>query len=210
MPRTKGSTGKAVEKDMVKDDDLFIDDVIEKNVDEKERIVVSDVGPVARSKSVRTEKIEPDALIPCRSIVQGYLNFKGKKSGTVYQWESVNDVTDVEYQDLKSAMLSRSVYITRPYFIVEDDEVLNLPEWKEVKRIYDSMYSKNDLADIFRIDSPDEMGRVLESLPSGVKQQIGSFAKELMERGVLDSVRKIRKIDEVLGTSLMLYVSGNN
>lgn len=210
MPRTKGSTGKAVKKDMVKDDDLFVDDVIEKNVDEKERIVVSDVGPVARSKSVRTEKIEPDALIPCRSIVQGYLNFKGKKSGTVYQWESVNDVTDVEYQDLKSAMLSRSVYITRPYFIVEDDEVLNLPEWKEVKRIYDSMYSKNDLAEIFRIDSPDEMGRVLESLPSGVKQQIGSFAKELMERGVLDSVRKIRKIDEVLGTSLMLYVSGNN
>ena len=209
MPRTKGSAGKSVEKEMVKKDDIFVDEAVESDQVE-EVVTASNVGTTAHNRDEKAEKIEPDALIPCRSIVQGYLNFKGKKSGTVYQWESVNDVTDVEYQDLKSAMLSRSVYITRPYFIIEDDHIVNLPEWKDVKRIYDSMYSKSDLAEIFKIDSPDEMGRVLDSLPNGVKQQIGSFAKELMERGVLDSVRKIKKIDEVLGTNLMLYVSGNN
>lgn len=164
--------------------------------------------PVVAEKKERA--FAPDDLIRCRSVVQGALIFKGPKSGTVYRWDAPNDITEVEYQDLRSARVSKHQMLMKAYFIIEDGDVLNMDEWAEVKAIYGKLYSRKDLTDIFRIDSVQEMIREINSLPEGVKAQMANIAKSLMESGKLDSISKIKAIDAALDTDLMLFVVGNS
>ena len=148
-------------------------------------------------------------LIKCRSVVQGTLIFKGPKSQTNYRWDAPNDVVYVEYQDLRSARLSKHQFLMRGYFIIEDDDLLNEEEWIDVKKKYGEMYNRKDLVSIFKIDNVQDMVRAINSLPDGVKAQMGNIAKSQMESGQLDSIRKIKAIDSVLGTDLMLFVDGD-
>lgn len=199
MPRQKRT-----EVEMNALQEKFLD--INEPVDSEEEGETVEEALKQKVSVAKKKEYEGDTLIPCRSIVQGYMNFKGTKSGTVYQWEGVNDVTNIEYQDLRAAMVSRSPYIMRPYFVIDNEELISLPEWKDVKAVYDKLYSKKDLTEIFKIQSADRMGQVLRGLPEGARKQMGSLAKDLMERGVLDSISKIKKIDEVLGTNLLLFI----
>jgi len=163
-------------------------------------------------KQVQKEKpvvkqYAPTDLIPCRSVVQGALLFKGTKTNTSYKWEAANDVVEVEYQDLRSAKASRHAFLMRGYFIIEDPELLALPEWEDVRKKYGEMYSRKDLTSIFKLDVAD-MIKAINSLPDGVRAQMGNIAKGLMEAGSLDSIKKITAIDTLLGTDLMLFVGG--
>ena len=204
MPRQKRTEA---EMNALQEKFLDIGDSFDSEESEVEKGMVEESEKSKQRASVSKRKeYANDALIPCRSIVHGYMNFKGQKSGTAYQWEGVNDVTMIEYQDLRGAMVSKSPYIMRPYFVIEDEELISSEDWSAVKAVYDKMYSKKDLTEIFKIQSPDKMRKVLQSLPEGVRKQIGSLAKELMERGTLDSLNKIKVIDEVLGTNLLLFI----
>lgn len=153
----------------------------------------------------KVKGFQPTDVIQCRSINAGYMNFRGAKTGNVYKWSNTGDYADIEYQDLRAAMLSRSAYVFNPLFLVEDEQILELPEWKEVKAMYEKLYSK-DLEEIFNLPV-DQMGRVINGLPKGAKVSLSRLAKTKMENGSLDSINKIRKIDELLGTELMLFIS---
>lgn len=147
----------------------------------------------------------PTDLINCISITTGYMNYQGRKTGTVYSWENTGDITAIEYQDLRAAMLSRSTYIYSPLFIIDDDELLELPEWSAVKKLYEDMYSPEDLGKIFSLGI-NEMVDVIQRLPVGAKKSLVNLARTMMVDGRLDSLQKIRRIDEILGTELSLFI----
>ena len=163
--------------------------------------VVEDETVVESVKNT-PRKYDADEGIPCRSIVSGGLYMSGIKSRIMYEWADNGDVTEVEYQDLVAAIRSNVNYITKPYFIIEDDEFI--AQHPQLDKIYSSMYSIKDLRDVLTDLSPNSMKNTILALPDGAKESIKNLASQMISNGTLDSVQKIKILDEIFETRLML------
>lgn len=172
---------------------------------------------MATKKEVNSEEIEvvketkktprkyaPDDMITCRSVTFGELLMTGKKSGLLYSWANHGDTTEVEYQDLQALKSTRSSYLFRPRFVVEDEELI--AQWgKDFEKLYESIVNV-DVEALFKL-TPAQLKSKLKSAPRGVQQAVKNIAGEKILNGSLDSIAKIKAIDEILGTDLMIYIS---
>ena len=176
-------------------DDEVMESVQEQTVETK---------PVAKATQKAARKFAPDDLITCRSITYGELLLTGTKSKLLYSWANYNDTTEVEFQDLQALKSTRSSYLYRPRIIIEDEELLE--QWD---RDFGEMY-KNivdvDVEDMFRLPL-NQFKAKLKKAPKGVQQAVKNIAGEKIMNGSLDSLAKIKAIDEILGTDLKLYLA---
>lgn len=139
--------------------------------------------------------------VECESIVAGELGMIGIKSGINYRWAERGDITEVEYQDLVAAIRSHESFIEEPYFIIRDEEFLE--QYKNVRKIYETMYSIGDLENVLKL-SERSMKATILSLPEGARNSIKNIASTQIANGTLDSVRKIKILDEIFDTKMML------
>lgn len=176
----------------------IISDEIETVVDVEETKQVSRKAPV---KSVR--KFEPGDMIPCRSMTFGELLLTGPKSKLLYSWANYNDYTEVEFQDLQALKSTRSSYLFKPRFIIEDEELAE--QWsKDLGDMYKNIVDV-DVEDLFKLPI-NQFKSKLKKAPRGVQQAVKNIAGEKILNGSLDSLAKINAIDEILGTDLKLYI----
>ena len=156
-------------------------------------------------KNVETKplkkKFKPTDPIVCVSITAGDLGMIGIKSHINYTWAGRGDDTEVEYQDLVAAIRSGKSHIFKPRFIIQDEDFLN--EFPQVKKVYSSMYSVKDLRAVFSL-TPAQMKKTINSLPDGAKESIKHIASNMISNGTLDSVAKIKVLDEIYDTKFML------
>ena len=149
-------------------------------------------------------KYAPDDMVPCRSVTYGELLLSAPKSKLLYSWANYNDVTEVEFQDLQALKSTRSSYLFRPRFVIEDEELVE--QWgKDFKDMYGKIVSV-DVEEIFNLPL-GKFKTALKNAPKGVQQAVKNIAGEKIMDGSLDSLAKIKAIDDVLGTDLKLYLS---
>lgn len=151
-------------------------------------------------EAVKLREYKSDDLIPCRSITKGQLIYVGKKSGEVYTWEDYGDITEIEYQDLLGLKSKKSPFIFETLFVIEDEELLEDPKWKDVKALYDKIYSED--VDTLIDMKLNDFKRVFPTLPSGLQRAVSAEVATQMDAGTFDSLQKIKVIDEVCGTDL--------
>jgi hypothetical protein len=150
------------------------------------------------------KKYAPDEMIPCRSITYGELLLTGTKSKMLYTWANYGDVTEMEFQDLQALKSTRSSYLFKPRFIIEDPELVE--QWSnDLGKMYKEIVDI-DVEDMFRLPL-NQFKAKLKKAPAGVQQAVKNVAGEKILNGTLDSLAKIRAIDEILGTDLKLYIS---
>ena len=153
-------------------------------------------------KTVKTaRKYEATEGVPCKSITSGGLYMTGIKSHILYEWADNGDITEVEYQDLLAAIRSNSGYIIKPLFVIEDEELVS--QYPKLKKIYDTMYSFRDLKEVLELPV-GSMKTTILSLPEGAKESIKHIASQMVTNGTLDSVRKIKVLDDIFNTQLVL------
>ena len=174
----------------------------------KETIITENIESVeqeVKKPATKTpRKYAPDELIPCRSVTYGELLLTGTKSKLMYVWANYNDVTEVEFQDLQALKSTRSSYLFRPRFVVEDEELVE--EWgKDFKDMYSKIVSV-DVEEMFNLPL-GKFKTALKNAPKGVQQAVKNIAGEKIMNGSLDSLAKIKAVDGVLGTDLKLYLS---
>ena len=147
-------------------------------------------------------KFQQNDPILCRSVTYGELLYPAKKSQLLYSWANYGDATEVEYQDLQALRSTKSAYLNAPYFIIEDEELLE--QWPELKKLYEKIVT----ADIDKIfDMPiNKFKAALRNLPIGFKDSIKNIASAKILDGTLDSISKIKAIDEVFNTDLRLLI----
>lgn len=148
-------------------------------------------------------KFAPDDMIVCRSVTYGELFLTGPKSRLRYSWSNYNDTTEIPFQDLQALRSTKSNYLYRPRFIIEDEELVE--QWsKDLKPIYDNIVDM-DVEEIFKLPR-GKFEAALKKAPKGVQQAVKNIAGDMIMDGTLDSVAKIKAIDEILGTDLKLYL----
>lgn len=139
--------------------------------------------------------------IMCKSITGGTVCMNGIKSGIVYTWESYGDETEVEYDDLVAAIRSNKDQILKPWIIVLDEDFLSY--YPKLNQLYEKILSVDELYDVFSMNN-DKFKKFISDIPTGVKDSIKSLAADMIRTGKLDSVSKIRIMDEVFGSELAL------
>lgn len=175
-----------------------------------EDIEIADDEPVSEVKretkkvaAKEPRKYAPGDMIPCRSLTYGELLLTGTKSKLLYSWANYNDVTEVEFQDLQALKSTRSSYLFKPRFVIEDEELAE--QWsKDLGTMYKQIVNV-DVEDLFKL-SPSQFKTKLKNAPKGVQQAVKNIAGEKILNGTLDSLAKIKAIDEILGTDLKLYI----
>lgn len=156
-----------------------------------------------RASAKTPRKYAPDELITCRSLTYGELLLTGTKSKLLYSWANYGDTTEVEYQDLQALKSTRSSYLFKPRFVIEDEELAE--QWsKDLGDMYKTIV-EIDVEDLFKLPL-NQFKSKLKKAPSGVQQAVKNLAGEKILNGSLDSLAKIRVIDEILGTDLKLYI----
>jgi len=153
----------------------------------------------------KIKKFKNTDLIPCKSVTNGELLMIGDKTGILYRWADYGDVESVQYQDLLySARSARNGYVKYPRFIILDDDFVD--QNPDIKKIYDNMYSSTELKDV--LDLPvSQMKKVIADLPDGAKESLKGLCATMIDNGTLDSLKKIKALDEIFGTDLLLVLS---
>lgn len=179
---------------------------IEKNevevVEEVEAEVKASKAKKAAPKEVK--QYTPDEMIACRSITYGELLLPGPKSKLLYTWSNYGDVTEIPFQDLQALKSTRSTYLFKPRFIIEDEELVE--QWRnDLGKIYDDIIA-TDVEALFKLPA-NQLKAKLKKAPAGIQQAVKNLAGEKIMNGSLDSLAKIKVIDDVLGSDLKLYIS---
>ena len=156
--------------------------------------------PPVINKVVETKtpkKFAPNDQIPCRSVTVGELIHVGVKTHIQYTWADYGDVAYLEYQDLQALQSMKSRFIIGPLFIIEDEDVV--AQWeKMLKPIYDKL-QEDDLEKFFALPQ-NKFETTLKNAPKGFQDSIKTKAVAMIQDGELDSLKKIKAIDEILGT----------
>ena len=170
------------------------------------KTTVKKEAPVEQTATtVTVRKYEADDTVPVRSITQGELLMPGRKSGILYRWAGAGDVEEVEYQDLYALKVRRSAYVYEPLFVIDDEELLADPKWKDVVALYQTMYDTEDISAILRL-SVNQFKKVLKQVPKGLLNSIKVEVATQIENGKFDSISKIKAIDELCGTDLLCLI----
>lgn len=156
------------------------------------------------TETTKVKKFAKTTLIPCRSICTGVLYVEGPNSKNDYMWWDFGDVQDVQYQDLDAYVKRHATCVYKPQFIIEDDDYI--AQNPDIKAVYDSMYTTSDLRDILNLPV-SQMKKAIMELPLGAKEAIRGLAPTMIENKKLDSIEKIRVLDEIFGTQLILTVA---
>lgn len=135
--------------------------------------------------------------VVCRSVTPGSLFVDGPKSGMLYTFAAYGDEAEIEYRDLKGLIMMRSPNVFTPRFIVEDADFI--AETPQLDAFYSKQFSTKDLRKILEL-SVEEMVTEIKKLPSGAQDNMKTLAATAIGEGNLDSIKKIKALDELWGT----------
>lgn len=182
--------------------DLKLNKLEEEAVSNEE---VADTEAVNNEEKKEIKTYRDDDLIVCRSITRGYLSYIGKKSGEMYVFANYDDTCEIEVRDLNALRASRSQYLYAPLFVIEDEDFISQPRWKDVKELYNKFIIQ-DINEI--IEKPlGEFKSILYKLPKGYQTALYSEVATRIHSGEFDSLNKIKAIDEICGTDLFCLIS---
>lgn len=157
--------------------------------------VTKDAAPKKVAK-----KYAPNDLIECRSITGGELILVGDKTKLHYTWSDYGDTAYVEYQDLQALQSRKSGFLTKPRFIIEDEELVS--QWKAMlKPIYDKINTKS-IEEFFELPI-NRFEAQLKVIPAGLKEAVKTKAVQMIQSDELYDIRKVRAIDDAWGTDFV-------
>ena len=145
------------------------------------------------------KKFQQTDLIMCKSVTNGGLFLEGSKTKQLYQWNDYGDETEVEYRDLVAEVRTKSNFVFAPWFIVEDQDFVD--EFPQLKNFYAQYLSVKDLRDILNLPI-SQMAKKISDLPKGAQESVRTIASSMVKSGAIDSVAKIKKLDEIFETDM--------
>lgn len=154
-------------------------------------------APVIKKKT--DADYRPDEMIPCRSVFAGTLLFTGEHSGMTYTFHGAGDRRNVEYQDLKAAMLQQKSSLFIPDIVIEDENLIDDEHWMDIKEVYENMYDESDIKKVLELPIRD-FRTAFEQLPVTAKKTIITMVATQIENGTFESYNKAKIIDEICGT----------
>jgi hypothetical protein len=151
-------------------------------------------------KVIKKRKINKDEVVECKNITNGTLVYISKKTGAEYVMEGYGATENFEVGELITMKASYGKILTEPWMIILDDDIV---DYLGLRHIYDKIVVPLDKIDSFFDKSVTQMKKALQSAPNGIKSLIASRARTLISEEKLDSISKIKLIEQILNVELI-------
>lgn len=174
-----------------------------KNKEQEKAKIVPTPAPTADSK-LKSSKLKKE--LPLNTLVEVKNGFNGKlvyvskkNAGYTVVFDSFGDSEYFELQELVSARNSYKKFFINNWFLIDDHEIL---EFLNVEKYYENAISNEDFDKIFT-KSEKEIIKTVDSMSKGQKDTLTYRAKQLIDEGVVDSIKLIDVLERVLETELV-------
>lgn len=182
------------------------------NVEVASTVSVETVGeavvetPVATSAAKATvTELPRDLYVPCVSLVRsGRLIYSSKRQMGYYViWRNYMDTQYIELAELMAMRSSDPMFFSENWIMI-DDEFEHKDAVVQKLRIKDMYVNAPNMLELERlfVMPVDEMVHKIKSMSVSLKESVYLHAKEAVENGTLDSMRRIKAIEGALGKSI--------
>lgn len=167
--------------------------------DSKKEVLSSLKDNVKNKATRKIETVDPNTLIPCRSLTTGTLVWENG-----YIWHDYNSVIEIPMHELTRMRGKNPKFLTDMLMIVEDEKA-----FKELRleQLYEEAVHIENLSEIFSL-SLEDLEYVLNVLPKNLHDGIKMEAHKAIKNDMLSDIKKVKLIEEKLklGDSLRLYL----
>jgi hypothetical protein len=148
---------------------------------------------------IKKPTLDKNELIPVMNITNGPLIYQSKKTGMEIKFEKYGDVEYLEVGELLTMRSGQRRFLDEPWIFIMDDEVT---EYLGLDKLYKKLVNPSNIDQIFNFNV-DHFTEVIKSSPRGYAQLLISRAKEKIKNGSLDSVAKIKALEERFNIELV-------
>lgn len=170
---------------VVKEDEVSTSEVAESSVEKKQYKV--------------KKSLDPNIVVTVKNGFQGRLIYKSRRTNERFEWETFGDEQDMDLQELKNARNSSKAFFVNNWFLIDDPEAL---DYLGVSQYYKYALNFKSFDDLFD-KSPDNIKYTISRLSAGQKKSVAYRAKELIAKGVIDSIKVINALEECLSIELI-------
>lgn len=204
----KKASSRSTAKSKVKKEGT-VENVSDKTTEEEIVVEASNDEVAEENKQIKEslikaepKKFEDGEEIPVLSIFPGTVVMVGRRTQNIYQWDDMGTIEYVEYQDLKAeAINNKSSYLYDPLLIVQSQEFVE--NYENLVKLYANTYNDEELISIIKNSSAKDLKEIIQELPIGLKNAVKTIVATMMQNGSMDSLSKIRVIDEIFGTEMI-------
>jgi|GEM_PF-1304920 len=209
---------KSIDKTVPKKEELKNEEIVKtqdiiaeqtKEVEVKE----TKIQPEVKTKIVsrRKLKIDDGVNISVKSNVAGTLIYINHKTGDETRWSDCGDVQTLKIGDIRAMKAKQTTFLSENWITIvgiedadegfEDVEVKELLDALGIINYYKNNYQFDNINEVFNW-SEEEMKSKIPNMSKSLRETLLVNANDLIEQGILDSMKKIRTLEEILGCEL--------
>lgn len=166
----------------------------------------SAVGDISGNKEsvqkpiIKKTSIDPNDMIPCRSLFLGKLVYTSPINGARYVWKDLGAVTFVPFSELQTMNNHKSNYLNKPLILIDNPEVV---AYFNLASVYETVANINKLENIFNSANTVLIRKkVQECVSVGMRDVLIAKVRKLREENRLVDINIIRVLEEELKLAL--------
>ncbi len=166
----------------------------------QEQDKVKDVG-IEKEKSEPEKpkrKVKLDDVVSVMNTTTGKVLYRSKKTGAEWVLTEYGDTDQIEVSELVTMKNAHPRYLKEPWLLILDDDVV---DYLGLSKLYNNVLDPDELDELFKI-SNNKFEKMLKNAPRGMRQLIVGTAKQKLENGTFDSIKKKTLIEETYGIEL--------
>lgn len=178
----------------------------EKNVDDMVN-ATTDLKVSTRKKL----KLDDNVSLLVSSNIFGELIYINHKTGDKYTWENMGDVQSLYVSDIRAMKSNQRKFLEQNWIVIdgiadtseeyEGVDVTEIYEALQISNYYKNFLCPSNLNDVFNWSVEDIRNKV-PKMPVSTRETIAIRANELIKSGIIDSIAKVKVLEEVIGCEL--------
>ena len=178
----------------------------EKNVDD----MVKDTTEL-RVSTRKKLKLDDNVSLLVSSNIFGELIYINHKTGDKYTWENMGDVQSLYVSDIRAMKSNQRKFLEQNWIVIdgiadtseeyEGVDVTEIYEALQISNYYKNFLCPSNLNDVFNWSVEDIRNKV-PKMPVSTRETIAIRANELIKAGIIDSIAKVKVLEEVIGCEL--------
>lgn len=162
-------------------------------------------------KDKKKLKLDDNVSILVASNIFGELIYVNHKTGDKYTWETMGDVQSLYVSDIRAMKSNQRKFLEENWIVItgiadtfdeyENVDLTEIYEALQISNYYKEFLCPSNLNDVFNW-SIDEIRNKVSKMPTSTKETIAIRANELIKAGIIDSISKVKVLEEVIGCEL--------
>lgn len=176
-----------------------------------EKVNDIETKPVTKNITRKKLKLDDDVVLSIKSNVFGTLIYINHKTGDEIVWENIGDIQPLFVSDLRAMKAKQLQFFKENWITIEgiedadtefdDVETEEIYEALQINQYYKDYLCPDDLNKVFNW-SVDEIKNKVPRMTRSIREAIAIRSNELIKSGILDSISKLKALEEVLQCEL--------